>query len=91
MMLLDGLMAKTLMREFPFGFKGNIALLCDYGGTGMPFVLKRTIHLFAEEAEAMNIVLKLDKFRFLLSSSSAMGFGGLLEFFWLQPSNDYLF
>lgn len=69
-------MAKTLMREFPFGFKGNIALLCDPGGTGMPFVLEKPIHLLAEEAQAVNILLKLDKFRFLLISSSAIGFCG---------------
>lgn len=65
-------MAQTLGREFPFGFKGNIALLCDSGGTGVLFVLERPIRLLSVEAEAMNLLLKLDKFRFILIASSAM-------------------
>jgi len=66
-------MAQTLKREFPFGFHGHIVLPCDPGVTGMPFVLERPIHLLAVEAKAVNMLLKLDIFRFLLTASSAVG------------------
>lgn len=47
----------------------------------MTFVLERPIHLLAAEAEAMNTLLKLDEFRFILIASSAVGFGGFVEVF----------